>query len=370
MSMELQIRPIEGPAELAAVARLRYEVYVRELGRRPVGCDDELGLQQEDEDLLSTTYAAFDGDVAVASLRMTAMDRLHADSRWHSLYDSEMFPVPASQQAMLSRMVVRADHRGSLLAPRLLEAAYDAFRAAGGEVVFLRCTASLVPLYEVMGCRRYKPGSTEPEAGFRLPMVMIAGDWTYFQTVKSPLLENVQMHAPNVTLGDWFEERYPEHSRPASVRVLGKEEFLLSFAARLNDPGIPLLDDLDGDEKEFLFLSARHQDVSAGETILRQGDTGTQMYLILDGAVEVTESPRGQRRVLTTLGAGQLFGEAAFLMSMPRTADVTAIADSQLVVLDVEAFARLGEQHPSVALKVLRNLSRALCMRLYAHNAD
>jgi CRP-like cAMP-binding protein len=94
------------------------------------------------------------------------------------------------------------------------------------------------------------------------------------------------------------------------------------------------------------------------------------MYLLLDGAVEVTESPRGQRRVLTTLGAGQLFGEAAFLMQTPRTADVTAIADSQLVVLDVEGFARLGEQHPTVAMKVLRNLSRSLCLRLYAHNAD
>ena len=117
-------------------------------------------------------------------------------------------------------------------------------------------------------------------------------------------------------------------------------------------------------------LSAGHRDVKDGETILRKGDSGTEMYLIIDGAVEVTESPRGQRRVLTTLGAGQLFGEAAFLMRTPRTADVTAITDTQLVVLDVEGFARLSEDHPAVALKLLRNLSRALCLRLYAHNAD
>ena len=368
--MELQIRPVSTAAEMAAVTRLRYEVYVRELGRRPRGCDDALGVHVEDEDAISTTYAAFDGDNAVACLRMTAMDRLEPDSPWREHYDSPEFPVPETAQAMLSRLVVHADHRDSMLAPHLIEAAYDAFRGAGGELVFLRCTANLVPLYEVMGCRRYKPGSMDPEAGFRLPMVMIAGDWTYFEAVKSPLLGNVQVHAPNVTLGDWFEARYPEHSRPASVRVLGRDEFLLSFAQRLNDPGIPLLDDLDGDEKEYLFLSAGHLDVATGETILRKGDTGTQMFLILDGAVEVTESPRGQRRVLTTLGAGHLFGEAAFLMDMPRTADVTAISDSQLVVLDVAGFQRLGEQHPTVALKVLRNLSRSLCLRLYAHNAD
>ena len=267
-------------------------------------------------------------------------------------------------------LVVRAEHRGTLLAPQLLAAAYDAFRAAGGELIFLSCMANMVPLYEVMGWRRYKAGNSDSDAGFTLPMVMIAGDWTYFETVKSPLLENVQMHAPNLTLGDWFEVAYPEHSRPASIRVLGRQEFLLSFAMRLNDPSIPLLDDMDGDEKEFLFLSAGHRDVKLGEAVLYKGDTGTEMYLIIDGAVEVTESPRGQRRVLTTLGAGQLFGEAAFLMRTPRTADVTAITDSQLVALDIDGFAKLGNEHPAVAMKVLRNLSRALCLRLYAHNAD
>ena len=368
--MSIEIRVATRPEERAAIGRLRYEVYVRELGRRPPGCDDDQAEQSEPEDAVSLLYGAFDGDQAIASLRMTPMDRLAPGSRWREVFDNGEFPVPESQQAMLSRMVVHHDHRDSLLAPRLLAAAYERVRADGGELVFLRCTANLVPLYEVMGCRRYKAGQSDADTGFRVPMVMIAGDWTYFEQVKSPLLEHVQMHAPNVVLGDWFEGRYPEHSRPASVRVLGKDEFLLSFAARLNDPSIPLLDDLDGDEKEYLFLAAGHRDVAAGEVVLRKGDTGTEMFLILEGAVEVTESPRGQRRVLTTLGAGQLFGEAAFLMATPRTADVTAIADSQLVVLDVAGFERLGEAHPKVAMKVLRNLSRALCLRLYAHNAD
>jgi hypothetical protein len=366
----ISIRTVATDAERNAVGRLRYDVYVRELGRSPAGCEDATGVHVEPEDALSTTFAAFEGDTAVGCLRMTPIDRLPAGSTWRGFYDVERFPVPEAQQAMLSRLVVRGSHRDDLVAARLFAAAYDAFRGGGGELLFLRCPANLVPLYEVMGCRRYAAGSTDPEAGFRVPMVMIAGDWTYFEAVKSPLLENVQQHAPNVTLGDWFETRYPEHSRPASVRVLGREEFLRSFAARLNDPGIPLLDDLDGDEKEFLFLSARHLDARAGEAILRRGEPGSEMFLIIEGAVEVTESPHGHRRVLTTLGAGQLFGEAGFLMHTARSADVTAIADTQLVALDEASFAQLGSRHPQVALKVLRNLSRGLCLRLYAHNAD
>ena len=367
---EIAIRPVRDAAELTAVGRLRYEVYVRELGRRPSGSDDTQGAQLEAEDALSIVYAAFDGDTPVACLRLTTMDRLPVDSRWRAFYGVDTFPVPEVQQAMLSRLVVRADHRASLLAPRLLAAAFSDFRSGGGEVLFLRCAANMVPLYEVMGFRRYTAGNALTDAGFRLPMVMIAGDWAHLEAVKSPLIDAAQEFPPNVSLGDWFETRYPEHSRPASVRVLGKEEFLLSFAARLNNPGIPLLDDMDGDEKEFLFLAAAHRDAKAGEAVLRKGERGSELFLILDGAVEVTESPRGQRRVLTTLGAGQLFGEAGFLMQAPRTADVMAIADTQLVVLDVDAFARLGDQHPGVALKVMRNLCRALCLRLYAHNAD
>ena len=368
--MSIEIRAVTLPEELVAIGRLRYDVYVRELGRRPNGLDDTQAIQTEDEDAGSSFYAAFVDGQPVACLRLTPVEQLAADSRWRAVFDTAAFPVPENQQAMLSRMVVRADYRASLAAPKLLAAAYDHFRGQGGELIYLRCTANLVPLYEVMGFRRYKAGGNDGDAGFRLPMVMISGDWTYFETVKSPLLENVQQHAPNVVLGDWFEARYPEHSRPASVRVLGKDEFLLSFASRLNDPSIPLLDDLDGDEKEYLFLSAGHRDVAAGESILRKGERGTELFLLLDGAVEVTESPHGRRRVLTTLGAGQMFGEAAFLMNTPRSADVTAIADTQLVVLDVEGFAALGESHPRVAMKVLRNLSRSLCLRLYAHNAD
>jgi predicted GNAT family N-acyltransferase len=367
--MAIEIRGVDGSVPPGALARLRYDVYVREFGRRLPGCDDEQGLLVEEEDGVSTHFAAFDGDDPVACLRLTPIDALAGDSRWRGNYEVKTFPVAEPKQAVLSRLVVRGDHRGSLLAPQLLAAAYDAFRGAEGELLFLRCAANMVSLYEVMGFRRYRPGAVDGEGGFRLPMVMITGDWPYFEAVKSPLLDNVQQHAPNVTLGDWFEQRFPEHARPASVRVLGRDEFLRSFAARMNDASIPLLDDLDGDEKEHLFLSAGHEDVPAGDVVLRKGEGGTAMYLVLDGAIEVRDSRGGKARVLGTLGAGQLFGEAGFLMNTPRSADVVAITDTHLVVLDQPAFAKLSAQHPAVALKVMRNLCRTLCLRLYAHNA-
>jgi len=199
---------------------------------------------------------------------------------------------------------------------------------------------------------------------------MITGDWGHFEAVKSPLLSQVMQYPPNVSLGDWFEQTFPAHSKPGSVRVLAIDEFLKQFDDRLMDSSIPLLDDLNGEEKQELFMGSDQIAAGPGDVLLNKGDGGDAMYLILEGAIEVSMTQRRQRRVLTTLGAGQLFGEAAFLMGTPRSADVTAIADTLLLSINNQAFDELSENSPGVALKVLRNLSRTLCLRLYAGTMD
>ena len=362
----LTIRPIGSAQELEAVAQLRYQVYVNELGRRPIGLDDDLQRLVDPEDAYSIVLAAFDGDKMVGTFRITPVDQLSDDSSWRELYDNGRFPVEPQQQYIFSRMIATNDYREKGLASVFFKASFDCIRQAGGELAFLHCPSHLVSLYEVMGFRRYKPGFVHEEAGFRIPMVMITGDWGHFEAVKSPLLTQVMQYPPNVSLGDWFEQSFPAHSKPGSVRVLAVDEFLKQFDDRLMDSSIPLLDDLNGEEKQELFLGADQIAAGQGDVLLNKGDGGDAMYLILEGAVEVSLTHRGQRRVLTTLGAGQLFGEAAFLMKTPRSADVTAIADTLLLSISNNAFEDLSENSPSVALKVLRNLSRTLCLRLYA----
>lgn len=368
--MEIQVRTVGTPEELATVARLRYAVYVHEMGRHPAGCDDENEQLSDPEDAFSQVLAAYDGDTLVGTVRLTTVDRLDAGSSWRGVYGTGDFPVAEDKQQVISRLIVRGDYSGQLVAPKLLMAAYDSLRATGGELAFLHCPPHLVALYEVMGFRRYREGFSHAEAGFRLPMVLIAGDWAHFEAVKSPLLPQVQQHAPNVSLGDWFEKTYRPHSHPGSVRVLAVDEFLRQFDRRLTDEGIPLLDDLDGEDTQRLFLTAEQISAAAGDVILRKGDGGTMMFLVLEGAVEVSTQHHGHRRVLTTLGAGQLFGEAAFLMQTPRSADVTAITDSLLLSISTANFESLSENAPAVAVKLLRNLCRTLCLRLYASAMD
>ncbi|MGH8105491.1 MAG: cyclic nucleotide-binding domain-containing protein [Arenimonas sp.] len=362
----VSIRPISSAEELDSVARLRYQVYVNELGRRPIGIDDDLQRLEDPEDAYSIVLGAFDGGKIVGTFRITPVDQLTDDSSWREIYGNNKFPVEPAQQYIFSRMIVTNAYRSTGLASHFFKASFDCIRHTGGELAFLHCPSHLVSLYEVMGFRRYSPGFVHEEAGFRIPMVMITGDWGHFESVKSPLLSQVMQYSPNVSLGDWFEQTFPAHSKPGSVRVLAIDEFLKQFDDRLMDSSIPLLDDLNGEEKQELFLGSDQIAVGPGDVLLTKGDGGDAMYLILEGAVEVSLTHNRQRRVLTTLGAGQLFGEAAFLMKTPRSADVSAIADTLLLSISNQAFDELGENSPSVALKVLRNLSRTLCLRLYA----
>ena len=366
--MDIAIRTVSEPADQEAVARLRYQVFVRDMDRRPTGTDDELEQVRDPDDEISTVLGAFDGNDLVACLRLTPVQRVPTESLWRRTFLFSEFPDAESEQFILSYMIIRSDRRDSPVLARLLEHAYSFLREAGGELLFLLSPPNLVTLYEVLGARRYTAEGVDI-GGLRWPMVMIAGDLPHFEAVKSPLLDALRRYPTDISLGDWFEQKFPEFSRPSSQRAQSPEDFMRSLSHRINDASIPLLDDLDGSETTRLLASGDQIMLASGKPVLRKGETGTKMYLILEGAVEVSvTTPRG-RRVLTTMGAGQLFGEGAFLLGTTRSADVTTLSDSLLLALDTSDFDTLSTLEPAIAVKLLRNLCRMLCVRLYAGSA-
>lgn len=83
-----------------------------------------------------------------------------------------------------------------------------------------------------------------------------------------------------------------------------------------------------------LVPSLRHEEVKAGEVIVREGDAADRFYLLRAGTLEVTE--RGHR--VQTLAAGECFGEVALLTGGTRAASVRALTDAQLLSLDKTTF--------------------------------
>ena len=92
-----------------------------------------------------------------------------------------------------------------------------------------------------------------------------------------------------------------------------------------------------------------------GEVLIREGDGGGRLFLLVDGDIAVT---RGEVPVARIRTPGAMFGEMALLLGRPASATVTARAPSRLRVAE-EGAAFLAD-HPEVALHVARMLAQRL----------
>lgn len=97
----------------------------------------------------------------------------------------------------------------------------------------------------------------------------------------------------------------------------------------------------------------------AGEMIVRQGDPADEVFLLVQGTVSVTvDLPAGERRRLSTVAPGMVFGELTIVDRSPRTADVRADTAVECLVLTTANLERLQQRHPEVTIVILRNLLR------------
>jgi predicted acylesterase/phospholipase RssA/CRP-like cAMP-binding protein len=96
--------------------------------------------------------------------------------------------------------------------------------------------------------------------------------------------------------------------------------------------------------------------VRAGELVLRQGDRGDGLFLVVSGRLRVSLAAGGAERVLQDLGRGAIVGEMALLSDRPRSATVRAVRDSDLLLLRAFSFKSLAERNPGLLAEMARLL--------------
>lgn len=101
-------------------------------------------------------------------------------------------------------------------------------------------------------------------------------------------------------------------------------------------------------------------DYVAGESVFREGDLGTEMYIIQDGKVEVLRRIGHEDRQVAVLERGDFFGEMALLEELPRTATVRALTDVRLLRINGATFDQMLQDNPEIAVRMMRKLSRRL----------
>jgi CRP/FNR family cyclic AMP-dependent transcriptional regulator len=99
-----------------------------------------------------------------------------------------------------------------------------------------------------------------------------------------------------------------------------------------------------------------------GEVVFEEGDPGRALFVVVEGAVEITRATPQGPYILNTLGPGDAFGELALIDDFPRSATARIVTPGRLLILYKSDFDALIEGNARIAVVVMRNLSRLLAI--------
>jgi len=98
-----------------------------------------------------------------------------------------------------------------------------------------------------------------------------------------------------------------------------------------------------------------------GETVIKEGDPGEIMYLIIEGEVSVNKGQEpGHKIELDRISVGDYFGEMALFEDMPRSATIRTEKETRLLMLHKREFAEIVREYPQIALNICRVLGARL----------
>lgn len=132
-------------------------------------------------------------------------------------------------------------------------------------------------------------------------------------------------------------------------------------------PPIPLFSGISRDALAALVGGLELRRVKAGATIVREGEVGAEMFILVRGSARVLREIDGRRRQVDEIRERAFFGEIALLADVTRLATVEAATDAELLVLPRATLEALMRAHPSidasvrgfVERRVLANVLRA-----------
>jgi CRP-like cAMP-binding protein len=138
---------------------------------------------------------------------------------------------------------------------------------------------------------------------------------------------------------------------------------------------IPLFEDIrDNEEYIAQFLAiCRQRSVTAGEVVIREGERGSEMFIMMKGRVEIRRRTRaGDDYTVVKLRAEDnvFFGEMALIDDDTRSATIVATENSEFLVVDKEDFVELGAHHPQIVLPITQEIAKILASRLRKTTGD
>lgn len=149
----------------------------------------------------------------------------------------------------------------------------------------------------------------------------------------------------------------------ASLRIVTLWDAVRIDLGEAPQQTIPLLAGLNLRQARAFALMSKLERISPQQQVIREGEQASEVYVVIDGELEVWVERNGERRRLATLGRGAVIGETGYF-GQRRTANVDALGAVRVLRFNAHDLERLRLRYPRVAALVLRNLNRIQAERL------
>ena len=379
-NINAEIRPVASPAELRDVQRFKYDVYVAEMGRYGAIADHANRLLIEADDPASHIFQARVEGKLAATMRLTwGGDTFDGDGalrqRHFEQYDLAPFleTVTPDQIVVGERFMIDPAWRGTSLLFQMFTAYMTFVNERRIQLIFGDCEPHLLNTYQALGFRTYtQQNVNSPETGYLIPLVIVAEDIDYMRRIGSTLAQVLRDFGPDARVPANIDTLLAGGAAVQSHKMLDPERYLAEVKAaaqggarEANALDSGLFRGMTEDQIAICLDKSVTIACQSGDRVLKRGNVATNMSLVLSGRFEV----RDGETVAAEIGPGEVFGEIAFFLKLPRTMDVVAAGGgARIVSFNDRTIRSLIESHSETAALLLYNVSVMLCERLRKTN--
>jgi predicted RND superfamily exporter protein len=125
---------------------------------------------------------------------------------------------------------------------------------------------------------------------------------------------------------------------------------------------IGLFEGLRPSQAKIVALMGELRTFPHGQTIVREGESGNEMFVLIGGKAEVRKN--GQSRVIRQVTRGDMFGEMGLIRHHNRMADIIATEDVEVLVMNERFLNRMQRRYPRIGARIFLNIAKDLANRL------